>query len=180
MIDEVVADLGDAWIVAELNRFCGKSDLETTLGDLLKDARQWVTDIEKEYVAVQREVAGSKSQKEMADLYKTIQIQICCTCSNHQHFPLVTTPQSLHYSHHIIVDQQRCWSSWRVTCTESAVSIARTEHIRHKSAPRRSTGHASCVVTMSTARTPAPIIHRARLRCLWRQRPRRRSTSWDR
>lgn len=174
MIDKVVTDLGDACIVAELNRFCGKLDVETTLGDLLKDARQWVMDIEKEYLAVQREVAGSKSQIEMANLYKTIQIQI------HYMFPLVTTPQSPHHSHHIIKDQQRCQSSWRLTCTESAVSVARSKDIRHRSAPRRSTRHASCAATMSTTRTPAPIINRARLRCLWRWRPRRRSTSWDR
>ena len=40
MINEVVADLGDPRVVAELNRYRGKAELQETLGDILKEARQ--------------------------------------------------------------------------------------------------------------------------------------------
>ena len=40
MINEAVADLGDPRVVAELNRYRGKAELQETLGDILKEARQ--------------------------------------------------------------------------------------------------------------------------------------------
>ena len=51
LVNEAVADLADARVVGELNRFRGRADLVDTLGDLLKDARKRVNEIDKEYLA---------------------------------------------------------------------------------------------------------------------------------
>ena len=40
MINEAVADLGDPRVVAKLSRYRGKAELQETLGDILKEARQ--------------------------------------------------------------------------------------------------------------------------------------------
>ena len=76
MINEAVADLGDPRVVAELNRYWGKADVQETLGDILKDARKRVADAEKEYLVVQRNLVDSMNCIERAGLYNTLQIQI--------------------------------------------------------------------------------------------------------
>ena len=76
MINEAVADLGDPRVVAELNRYRGKAELQETLGDILKEARQRVTEVEKEYLIVQRDLVDSMNRIERAGLYDTLQIQM--------------------------------------------------------------------------------------------------------
>ena len=76
MINEVVADLVDPRVVAELNRYRGKAELQETLGDILKEARQRVSEVEKEYLIVQRELVDSMNRIERAGLYDTLQMQI--------------------------------------------------------------------------------------------------------
>ena len=76
MINKAVADLGDPRVVAELNRYRGKAELQETLGDILKEARQRVSEVEKEYLIVQRELVDSMNRIERAGLYDTLQIQM--------------------------------------------------------------------------------------------------------
>ena len=76
IINEAVADLGDPRVVAELNRYQGKAELQETLGDILKEARQWVSEVEKEYLVVQRELVDSMNRIERAGLYDTLQMQM--------------------------------------------------------------------------------------------------------
>ena len=40
--------------MGEVKRYRGKQELHMTLGDMQKDARKHLTDIEKEYLIVQR------------------------------------------------------------------------------------------------------------------------------
>ena len=42
VINKAVVDLGDPQVVAKLNRYRGKSELQETLGDILKEARKRV------------------------------------------------------------------------------------------------------------------------------------------
>ena len=76
LVDEAVADLGDPRVVAELNRYRGKADVQETLGDILKDARKRVVDAEKEYLTVQRDLVDSMNRIERAGLYNTLQMQM--------------------------------------------------------------------------------------------------------
>ena len=76
MINEAVADLADPRVVAELNWYWGKAELQETLGDILKDARQQVSEVEKEYLIVQRELVDSMNRIERAGLYDTLQMQM--------------------------------------------------------------------------------------------------------
>ena len=76
MINEAVADLGDPRVVAELNWYRGKAELQETLGDILKEARQRVSEVEKEYLIVQRELVDSMNRIERAGLYDTLQTQM--------------------------------------------------------------------------------------------------------
>ena len=76
MINEAVVDLGDPWVVAELNQYRGKAELQETLGDILKEARQQVSEVEKEYLIVQRELVDSMNRIERAGLYDTLQMQM--------------------------------------------------------------------------------------------------------
>ena len=76
VIDEAIADLGDPRVVAEVNRYRGKKDLHTTLGDMQREARKHLTDIEKEYLIVQRDMADSMKRIERAGLYNTLQCQL--------------------------------------------------------------------------------------------------------
>ena len=76
IVDKAVADLGDPRVVAELNRYRGKADIQETLGDILKDARKWVSDAEKEYLVVQRDLVDSMNRIERAGLYDTLQMQM--------------------------------------------------------------------------------------------------------
>ena len=76
MINEAVADLADPQVVAELNRYRGKAELQDTLGDILKEARQRVSEVEKEYLIVQRELVDSMNRIERAGLYDTLQMQM--------------------------------------------------------------------------------------------------------
>ena len=78
MINEAVADLGDPRVVAELNRYRGKAEIQETLGDILKDARKRVADAEKEYLIVQRDLVDSMNHIERAGLYDTLQMQMRC------------------------------------------------------------------------------------------------------
>ena len=76
MINEAVADLRDPRVVAELNRYRGKAELQETLGDILKEARHRVTEVEKEYLIVQRDPVDSMNRIERAGLYDTLQMQM--------------------------------------------------------------------------------------------------------
>ena len=76
MINEAVADLGDPRIVAELNWYRGKADIQETLGDILKDARKRVMDAKKEYLVIQRDLVDSMNRIERAGLYDTLQMQM--------------------------------------------------------------------------------------------------------
>ena len=76
MINEAVADLGDPRVVAKLNRYRGKAELQETLGDILKDARKQVADVEKEYLIVQCDLVDSMNHIERAGLYNTLQMQM--------------------------------------------------------------------------------------------------------
>ena len=76
IVDEAIADLGDPRVVAEVNRYRGKKDLHTTLGDMQKEARKRLTDIEKEYLVVQRDMEQSMNRIERAGLYDTLQCQL--------------------------------------------------------------------------------------------------------
>ena len=92
MINEAVADLADPRVVAELNRYRGKAELQETLGDILKESRQRVSEVEKEYLIVQRELVDSMNRIERAGLYDTLQMQMrrmfhSPTTLNHQHSP---------------------------------------------------------------------------------------------
>ena len=66
MINKAVADLGDPRVVAEINRYRGKAELQETLGDILKEARQRVSEVEKEYLIVQCELVNSMNRIERA------------------------------------------------------------------------------------------------------------------
>ena len=76
VIDEAIADLGDPRVVAEVNCYHGKKDLHETLGDMQKEARKHLTDIEKEYLIVQRDMTDSMNRIERAGLYDTLQCQL--------------------------------------------------------------------------------------------------------
>ena len=76
MINEAVADLGDPQVVAKLNWYWGKAELQETLGDILKEARQRVTEVEKEYLIVQCDLVNSMNRIERAGLYDTLQMQM--------------------------------------------------------------------------------------------------------
>ena len=76
MINEAVADLGDPRVVAELNQYRGKAELQETLGDILKEARHRVSEVEKEYLIVQRDLVDSMNCIERAGLYDTLQMQM--------------------------------------------------------------------------------------------------------
>ena len=76
MINEAVADLGDPRVVAELNQYRGKAELQETLGDILKEARQRVSEVDKEYLIVQRDLVDSMNRIERAGLYDTLQMQM--------------------------------------------------------------------------------------------------------
>ena len=76
VIDEAIADLGDPRVVAEVNRYHGKKDLHETLGDMQREARKRLTDIEKEYLIVQRDMTDSMNRIERAGLYDTLQCQL--------------------------------------------------------------------------------------------------------
>ena len=66
IIDEAIADLGDPRVVAEVNRYRGKKDLHDTLGDMQREARKHLMDIEKEYLVVQRDMTDSMKWIERA------------------------------------------------------------------------------------------------------------------
>ena len=72
VINEAVADLADPRVVAKLNRYWGKAKLQDTLGDILKEARQRVSEVEKEYLIVQHELVDSMNRIERAGLYDTL------------------------------------------------------------------------------------------------------------
>ena len=91
IINKAIADLGDPWVVAEVNRYRGKKDLHMTLGDMQKEARKHLTDIEKEYLIVQRDMADSMNRIERAGLYDTLQCQL------HRLFDPLVIP-NCHYS----------------------------------------------------------------------------------
>ena len=76
IINEAVADLGDPRVVAELNRYRGKAELQETLGDILKEAWKRVADVEKEYLIVQRDLVDSMNCIERAGLYDTLKMQM--------------------------------------------------------------------------------------------------------
>ena len=76
VINEAVADLGDPRVVAELNRYQGKAELQETLGDILKDARKRVMEVKKEYLVVQRNLVDSMNRIERAGLYDTLHMQM--------------------------------------------------------------------------------------------------------
>ena len=76
MINEAVADLGDPQVVAKINRYWGKAELQETLGDILKEARQRVSEVEKEYLIVQHKLVNSMNRIERVGLYDTLQIQM--------------------------------------------------------------------------------------------------------
>ena len=76
VIDEAIADLGDPQVVAEVNCYRGKKDLHKTLGDMQREARKRLTDIEKEYLMVQRDMTDSMNRIERAGLYNTLQCQL--------------------------------------------------------------------------------------------------------
>ena len=76
VIDEAIADLGDPRVVAEVNRYRGKKDLHETLGDMQREAWKRLTDIEKEYLIVQRDMTDSMKWIERAGLYDTLQCQL--------------------------------------------------------------------------------------------------------
>ena len=76
IVNEAVADLGDPQVVAELNQYRGKADIQETLGDILKDARKRVVDAEKEYLVVQCNLVDSMNRIERAGLYDTLQMQM--------------------------------------------------------------------------------------------------------
>ena len=92
MINEAVADLADPRVVAELNRYRGKAELQDTLGDILKESRQLVSEVEKEYLIVQCELVDSMNRIERAGLYDTLQMQMrrmfsAPTIPDHQYSP---------------------------------------------------------------------------------------------
>ena len=76
IVNEAVADLGDPRVVAKLNRYRGKADIQDTLGDILKDARKRVADAEKEYLVIQRNLVDSMNRIERVGLYDTLQMQM--------------------------------------------------------------------------------------------------------
>ena len=76
MVNEAAVDLGDPQVIAELNRYRGKADIQDTLRDILKDARKRVVDAEKEYLVVQRDLVDSMNRIERAGLYDTLQMQM--------------------------------------------------------------------------------------------------------
>ena len=76
IVKEVVAVLGDPRVVAELNWYQGKADIQVTLGDILKDARKQVADTEKESLIVQHDLVDSMNRIERAGLYDTLQMQM--------------------------------------------------------------------------------------------------------
>ena len=76
MINEAVVDLGEPRVVAELNRYRGRAEIQETLGDILKDARKQVADAEKEYLVVQHNLVDSMNRIERAGLYDTLQMQM--------------------------------------------------------------------------------------------------------
>ena len=76
IIDEAIADLRDPRVVAEVNRYRGKKDLHMTLGDMQKEARKCLMDIEKEYLVVQRDMVDSMNRIKKAGLYDTLQMQL--------------------------------------------------------------------------------------------------------
>ena len=76
MINKAVVDLGDPRVVAEINRYWGKAELQETLGDILKEARQRVSEVEKEYLIVQRKLVDSMNRIERAGLYDTLQMHM--------------------------------------------------------------------------------------------------------
>ena len=91
IVKEVVADLGDPRVVAELNWYQGKADIQVTLGDILKDARKQVADTEKESLIVQHDLVDSMNRIKRAGLYDTLQMQM-----QHMFNPPVIPDQ--HYS----------------------------------------------------------------------------------
>ena len=100
LVNEVVADLGDVRVTGELNRYRGKVDLQDTLGDLLKDARKRVTEVEKEYLTVQSDLVDSMNCIERAGLYDTLQSQMWCMFSTpvipDQHYSPEPVPLAPH------------------------------------------------------------------------------------
>ena len=76
VINEAVADLGDPRVVAKLNRYRGKAELQETLGDILREARKRVGDVEKEYLVVQHDLVDSMNRIERAGLYDTLHMQM--------------------------------------------------------------------------------------------------------
>ena len=91
LVNKVVADLGDVQVVAKLNQYQGKANLQDTLGDLLKEARKQVTDVEKEYLIIQSDLVDSMNHIERAGLYDTLQSQM-----QHMFTPPIIPDQ--HYS----------------------------------------------------------------------------------
>ena len=76
IVDEAIANLGDPWVVVEVNCYRGKRDLHTTLGDMLREEQKHITDIEKEFLIVQKDLEDSKHRIERAGLYDTLQCQL--------------------------------------------------------------------------------------------------------
>ena len=76
VINEAIADLGDPQVVVEVNHYRGKKDLHETLGDMQREAQKRLTDIEREYLIVQRDMTDSMNWIERAGLYDTLQCQL--------------------------------------------------------------------------------------------------------
>ena len=62
------------------------------MGDILKEARQRVSEVEKEYLTIQRDLVDSMNHIERAGLYDTLQIQMrrmfsAPVVSDHQYSP---------------------------------------------------------------------------------------------
>ena len=63
--------------MAEVNQYRGKKDLHSTLGDMLREAKKCITNIKKEYLVVQQDMADSMNRIERAGLYNTLHCQMC-------------------------------------------------------------------------------------------------------
>ena len=75
IINEALADMGDARVVGEVNRLRNQMETDTALYGLLQDAQRSVNSITREYMKNQQEMVNSQVRIERSNLYALINDQ---------------------------------------------------------------------------------------------------------
>jgi hypothetical protein len=102
-VNDCLADIGDARIISEVNRFRGYAKLRQTLNGYLLDTQKEVTKVTKELLKVEEQLDQSRNRLEKANIYQELQDRFSVL------YPRPTPPchTSVHITTHVTHSPER-------------------------------------------------------------------------